>query len=50
MQQEGVGYHNTFSPVINWSTDRSIIIMAEMDGLESRKNDYVRDLSQSTNL
>ena len=30
MQQEGIDLHNTFSPVVNWSTVRLLVIMAEM--------------------
>ena len=37
---------NTFAPIINWSTARLIIMMAEMAGWESIQIDYVLDLSQ----
>ena len=32
MQQEGINLHNTFSPVVNWSTVRLLAMMAEMAG------------------
>ena len=27
-----IDFHNTFAPVVNWSTVKLIIMMAEMDG------------------
>ena len=30
MQREGIDFNNTFAPVVNWSTIRLIIMMAEM--------------------
>ena len=36
MQQEGIDLHNTFAPVVNWSTVRLLVMMAEMDWWESR--------------
>ena len=47
MQQEGIGLHNTFAPVVNWSTVRLLVIMAEMSVWESIQIDYVLALSQS---
>ena len=47
MQREGVDFHNTFAPVVNWSTVRLIIMMAEMAGWESRQIDYVLAFSQA---
>ena len=47
MQREGINFHNTFSPVINGYTVRLIIMMAEMPGWESRKNNYGLDFYQS---
>ena len=44
-QKEGIDYNNTFTPVINCSIVRLIIMMAEMDGRESRQIDYVLDFS-----
>ena len=41
MQREGIDFHNTFSPVLNWSTVRFIIMMADMAVWESRNIDYV---------
>ena len=32
IQREGIDFHNTFAPVVNWSAIRLIIIMAEMTG------------------
>ena len=40
-----IDFHNTFAPVVNWSTVRLIIIMAEIAGWESRQIDYVLALS-----
>ena len=42
-----IDFHNTFSPVVNWSTGRLIIMMAEIAGWESRQIDYVLDFSQA---
>ena len=41
MQLERIGFHNTFVPVVNWSTVRLIIMMGDMDGWESIKINYV---------
>ena len=35
------GFHNTFAPVVHWSTVRLIVMMAEMAGWEPRQIDYV---------
>ena len=32
IKQEGIEFYNTFAPVVNWSTVRLTIMMAEMDG------------------
>ena len=47
MQRDGINFHNTFTPVINWSTVMLIIIMAEIDGWESIQIDYVISFSQA---
>ena len=47
MQQEGIDFHDTFEPIVNWYTVRLIIIMAEMSGWESRYIDYVIAFSQA---
>ena len=47
MQQEWIGFHNTFAPVVNWSTVRLIIIMDEIYVWESRQIDYVLSFSQA---
>ena len=47
MQQEGIDFHITFAPVLNWFTVRLIIIMEDMDGCESRHIDCVLDFSQA---
>ena len=47
MQREGIDFHNTFAPVVNWSTVRSIIIVADMAGWESRNIDYALSFSQA---
>ena len=48
MQREGINFHNKFAPVVNWSTVRLIIMMAEMAGWESIHIDYVLAFSQAT--
>ena len=48
MQQEGIDLHNTLAPVVNWSTVRLLVIIADMAGWKSRQIDYVLDLSKST--
>ena len=47
MQQEGIDLHNTFASVVNWSTVKLLVMMAEMDRWESRQIDYVLALSQA---
>ena len=47
MQQKGIDFHNTFAPVINWSTVWLIMMMDEMAGWESRQIDYVIAFSQA---
>ena len=47
MQQEGIDFHNTFAPVVNWSIVRLIIMMADMAGWESRQIDYVLAFSKA---
>ena len=47
MQQEGININNTFAPVVNWSTVRLLVMMAEMSGWESRQIDYVLALLQA---
>ena len=47
MQQEGIDLHNTFAPVVNWSTVRLLVMMDEMAGWESRQIDYFLALCQS---
>ena len=41
MQQQGIGFYHKFSSVINWSTVRLTIILAEIAGLESITIDCV---------
>ena len=47
MQREGVGFHNTFAPVLKWYTGRLITLMAEIDGWKSIQIDYVLDFYQA---
>ena len=42
-----IDFHNTFAPVVNWSTIRLIIMMDDMAGWESRHIYYVLDFSQA---
>ena len=46
MKQEGIGFNNTFAYAVNWSTVRSIIMIAEIAGWESIKIDHVIVFSQ----
>ena len=45
MQREGIYFHNAFTPAINWSTVRLIIMMAYVALWESRQIYYVLALS-----
>ena len=36
-----IDFHNTFAPVVNWSTVRLIIMMDDISGWESIQIDYV---------
>ena len=47
VQREAIYFHNTFAPVVNWSTVRLIIMMGEMAGWESRNIIYVLVLYQA---
>ena len=47
MQREGIEFHNTFTPVVNWSTVRLIVMMADMAGWDSIQIDYVLSFSQA---
>ena len=47
MQQEGIDFHNTFAPVVNWSIVRLIIMMADMAGWESIQIDYALAFSKA---
>ena len=42
-----ISFHNTFEPVVDWSTVRLIIMMDEISGWESRQIDYVLAFSQA---
>ena len=42
-----IDFHNTFAPVVNWSTVRFIIMMDDMDGWESIQIDCVLVFSQA---
>ena len=42
-----IDFHNKFSPVVNCSTVRLIIMIAEIAGWESRQIDYVLAFSQA---
>ena len=41
-----IDFHNKLAPVVNWSTVRLIIMMAEIAGWESRQIYYVLSFSQ----
>ena len=42
-----IDFNNTFAPVVNWSTVRFIIMMAEIAGWETGQIDYVLDFSKA---
>ena len=42
-----IDFHNKFALVVNWSTMRLIIMMADIDRWESIQIDYVIDFSQA---
>ena len=47
VQQGRIDFYNKFAPIVNWSTVRLIIMMADMAGRESIQIDYVLYFSQA---
>ena len=47
MKREGIDSHNTFTPAINWSNVRLIMMMYEMAVWELRQIDYVLSFPQA---
>ena len=47
MQTKGIDYWHTYAPVVNWSTVRLVMLLAEMAGWESRQVDYGLAFSQA---
>lgn len=47
-QQYGIDYHDTYSPVISWTTVRLLLILSKLLNLFSRKVDYVQAFPQAT--
>ena len=48
MQKEGIDYQDTYSPVIRWSTIRTLFTLGKVLGWSSRKVDYVQAFPQAT--
>lgn len=46
-QKEGVDYHETFAPVVNWTTVRFLLIMSILLNLKTKQVDYVAAFIQS---
>ena len=47
-QQYGIDYHDTYSPVVSWTTVRLLLILSNLLNLYSHKVDYVQAFSQAT--
>jgi Reverse transcriptase (RNA-dependent DNA polymerase). len=45
-QQHGIDYHDTYSPVVSWTTVRLLLILSKLLNLSSRKVDYVQAFPQ----
>ena len=43
----GVDYEESFSPVVQWSTVRLLLILSIVHGLHTRQVDYVNAFAQS---
>ena len=48
MQKEGIDFQETYSPVIKWSTIRTLFTLGRVLGWSSRKVDYVQAFPQAT--
>ena len=46
-QKEGIDYNETYSPVVMWSTLRTIFVLGKVLGWSSRKVDYVQAFPQA---
>jgi len=46
-QKEGIDYNETYSPVVMWSTLRTILVLGKVLGWSSRKVDYVQAFPQA---
>jgi len=46
-QTQGIDYHETFAPVVNWTTVRFLLIMSIILGLKTKQVDYVAAFIQS---
>ena len=47
MQKEGIDYQDTYSPVVKWSTIRTLFTLGKVLGWSSRKVDYVQAFPQA---
>ena len=47
-QKHGIDYNETYSPVLMWSTLRTLFIIGKTRNWSSRKVNYVQDLPQAT--
>jgi Reverse transcriptase (RNA-dependent DNA polymerase). len=46
-QQHGIDYHDTYSPVVSWTTVRLLLILSKLLNLSSHKVDYVQAFPQA---
>lgn len=46
-QKKGIDFHETFSPVVAWSTVRFLLILALVKNLKMRQVDYVQAFTQA---
>ena len=47
-QQHGIDYHETYSPVVAWSTVRIIMVLSKIFNYKMRQVDYVQAFPQAT--
>ena len=46
-QTAGIDYNETYSPVVQWSTTRILLILAQLKGFKTRQVDYVQAFPQA---
>ena len=47
-QKEGIDFHETYSPVVSWTTVRILLILAVLLNLKTRQVDYVQAFPQAS--